>query len=77
MRAIAVVTLSLSLQTVAVVAQPQCPDGKPRDEQAISHIVDGYFSEPFGVRTWRVLNGLGDARLTEMGNRVRFHGNLP
>ena len=61
--AVAVVTLSLSLLAAAVMAQPQCPDGKPGDEQAISRIVDGYFSEPFGVRTWRVLNGLGDPGL--------------
>ena len=63
MRAVALVTLSLSLQAVAVMAQTKCPDGKPRDEQAISRTVDSYFNEPFGVRTWRMLNGLGDPGL--------------
>jgi hypothetical protein len=63
MRAVIIITLSLSLQAAAVMAQPQCPDGKPRDEQAISRIVDDYFGEPFGVRTWRVLNGLGNPGL--------------
>jgi hypothetical protein len=63
MRAVALVTLSLSLQAAAVMAQTQCPDGKPRDEQAISRTVDSYFNEPFGVRAWRVLNGLGDPGL--------------
>src|SRR5215212_4762392 len=63
MKAVALVTLSLSLQSAAVMAQTQCPDGKPRDEQAISRTVDSYFNEPFGVRTWRMLNGLGDPGL--------------
>src|SRR5918994_3976566 len=63
MRAVAVVILSLSLQAAAVMAQTQCPGGKPRDQQSISRIVDNYFNEPFGARTWRVLNGLGEPGL--------------
>ncbi|MGH6875525.1 MAG: hypothetical protein ACREDW_10945, partial [Aestuariivirgaceae bacterium] len=63
MRAVAAATLSLSVQAAAVMAQTQCPDGTPQNEQAISRSVDRYFSEPFGARTWRVLNGLGEPGL--------------
>jgi hypothetical protein len=63
MRALAGVTLSLLLQAAAVRAQIECPDGRPHDEQAISRAVDSYFNEPFGARTWRVLNGFGEAGL--------------
>jgi hypothetical protein len=63
MRFIAAVNLALSVQAAAVMAQTQCPDGTPRDERSISRAVDRYFGDPFGARTWRVLNGFGDPGL--------------
>src|SRR6185503_20084019 len=60
---VAAVNLALSVHAAAVMAQTQCPDGTPRDERAISRAVDRYFGEPFGARTWRVLNGFGDPGL--------------
>jgi hypothetical protein len=49
--------LTLALLSAPVLAQSSC------DPAALAAAIDRYAAEPFGARTWRMLQGLGDPML--------------